>query len=35
MLIYGQNLTNENASMFTSSAQFIETEMPLRPRVLG
>ncbi len=33
--LYGQNLTDENASTFTSTAQFIKTEVPLRPRVLG
>ena len=30
----GTNLTNSNASTFTSSAQFIKSEVPLRPRVL-
>ncbi len=33
--IFGQNITNENASTFTSTAQFVKTEVPLRPRVLG
>jgi len=33
--LFGSNLTNENASTFTSTAQFIKTEVPLRPRVLG
>jgi len=33
--LYGQNITNENASVSTSSAQFVVTEVPLRPRVLG
>ncbi|MEI8297628.1 MAG: TonB-dependent receptor [Pseudomonadota bacterium] len=33
--VYGQNLSNENASTFTSSGQFIKAEVPLRPRVLG
>jgi iron complex outermembrane receptor protein len=33
--LYGQNLSNSNASTFTSSAQFIKSEVPLRPRVLG
>ncbi len=33
--LYGQNLTNELASTFTSSAQFIKSEVPLRPRVVG
>ncbi len=30
---YGENLTNSHASTFTSSAQFIKSEVPLRPRV--
>lgn len=33
--LYGQNLGNSNASTFTSSAQFIKSEVPLRPRVIG
>jgi len=33
--IYGQNLGNNLASTFTSSAQFIKAEVPLRPRVVG
>lgn len=33
--LYGQNLGNSSASLFTSSAQFIESQVPLRPRVLG
>jgi outer membrane receptor protein involved in Fe transport len=33
--LYGTNLSNSNASVFTSSAQFIKSEVPLRPRVLG
>jgi iron complex outermembrane receptor protein len=33
--VYGQNLGNSDASVFTSSAQFIKSEVPLRPRVLG
>jgi iron complex outermembrane recepter protein len=32
---YGTNLGNSNASTFTSSAQFIKSEVPLRPRVIG
>ena len=32
---FGQNLSNSDASTFTSSAQFIKAEVPLRPRVLG
>jgi iron complex outermembrane receptor protein len=30
----GANLGNSSASLFTSSAQFIEAQVPLRPRVL-
>jgi outer membrane receptor protein involved in Fe transport len=33
--LYVNNLNNSNASTFTSSAQFIKTEVPLRPRVFG
>ncbi|MCX7057134.1 MAG: TonB-dependent receptor [Proteobacteria bacterium] len=33
--IFGQNLTDENKSTFTSSSQFIKAEVPMRPRVLG
>jgi iron complex outermembrane receptor protein len=33
--LYGQNLGNSHASTFTSSAQFIKSEVPLRPRVVG
>ncbi len=33
--VFGQNLGNSNASTFTSTAQFVKTEVPLRPRVLG
>lgn len=32
--ITGNNITNSDASTFTSSNQFIKTEVPLRPRVL-
>ena len=32
--IYGTNLANSNASVFTSAAQFIKSEVPLRPRVI-
>jgi outer membrane receptor protein involved in Fe transport len=32
--ITGNNLTNSDASTYTSSNQFIKTEVPLRPRVL-
>jgi outer membrane receptor protein involved in Fe transport len=35
VLIYGQNLSNKNASTFTTSGQDIKAEVPLRPRVLG
>ena len=33
--LYGQNLGNSSASLFTTSGQFIEAQVPLRPRVLG
>ncbi len=33
--VYGQNLSNSDASLFTSSSQFIKSEVPLRPRVIG
>jgi iron complex outermembrane recepter protein len=33
--LFGRNLTNSDASTFTSSAQFIKSEVPLRPRTLG
>jgi outer membrane receptor protein involved in Fe transport len=32
---FGQNLANKNASTYTSTAQFIEAENVIRPRVLG
>jgi outer membrane receptor protein involved in Fe transport len=32
--VYSQNLFNCHASMFTSSAQFIESMVPLRPRIV-
>jgi hypothetical protein len=35
VMAYGTNLGNSHASTFTSSSQFIEAEIPLRPRVLG
>ena len=35
VMAYGTNLSNSHASTFTSSAQFIEAQVPLRPRVLG
>lgn len=33
--IYGENLSNSNASVFVSTDQFIVAQTPLRPRVLG
>ena len=33
--LYGDNLSNSDASLFTTSGQFIEAQIPLRPRVLG
>jgi iron complex outermembrane receptor protein len=33
--LYGTNLGNSHASVFTSSAQFIESEVPIHPRVIG
>jgi iron complex outermembrane receptor protein len=33
--IYGQNLLDSHASTFTTSAQFIKAQVPLRPRVVG
>jgi len=33
--IFAQNLTDSHASVFSSAAQFIRSETPLRPRVLG
>jgi outer membrane receptor protein involved in Fe transport len=32
---YGQNLTDVNESVFTTAAQFVETRVPMRPRILG
>jgi iron complex outermembrane recepter protein len=32
---YGTNLGNSDASLFTTSGQFVEAQVPLRPRVLG
>ena len=32
---YGTNLGDSHASVFTSSAQFIKSEVPIRPRVIG
>jgi len=33
--IFGQNLTNVISSLSTNAQQFILTEVPIRPRVLG
>ncbi|HEY2675743.1 MAG TPA: TonB-dependent receptor [Steroidobacteraceae bacterium] len=33
--VYGENLSNSNASTFISTDQFIVAETPLRPRILG
>jgi iron complex outermembrane recepter protein len=33
--VFGQNITNVNSSLSTDSGQFILTEVPQRPRVLG
>ncbi len=33
--IFGENLTNSHASTFTSSAQFIKSEVPVRPLTYG
>ncbi len=33
--VYGSNLANSNASVFTSTAQFIVTQSVVRPRVIG
>jgi outer membrane receptor protein involved in Fe transport len=33
--VFGQNLSNSNASTYTNTAQYIEQQVPLRPRVLG
>lgn len=33
--LYGTNLGNSDASLFTTSGQFIEAQVPLRPRVIG
>ena len=32
---FGTNLGDSHASVFTSSAQFIKSEVPLRPRIMG
>jgi iron complex outermembrane receptor protein len=33
--LYAVNLTDENKSMFTTSAQFIQAQVPMRPRTIG
>ena len=33
--LFGQNLADRNASLFTSSSQFVVAQTPTRPRVLG
>jgi outer membrane receptor protein involved in Fe transport len=33
--VYGENLSNSNASTFVSTDQFIVAQTPLRPRILG
>jgi outer membrane receptor protein involved in Fe transport len=33
--LYGTNLFDNHASTYTSSAQFIKSEVPLRPTVIG
>jgi outer membrane receptor protein involved in Fe transport len=35
LMAYGKNLANSNASVFTSTDQFIVAQTPLRPRVIG
>jgi hypothetical protein len=35
VLFYGQNLANTITSVFTTSGQDIQAQVPLRPRVLG
>jgi outer membrane receptor protein involved in Fe transport len=35
VLMFGQNLLNTHPSVFTTSGQDIEAQIPLRPRVLG
>ena len=32
---FAQNLADRNASVYTNSAQFIQTQTPLRPRIAG
>ena len=33
--LYGQNITNENVSLFTNTGQFVVAETVLRPRLIG
>jgi hypothetical protein len=33
--VYGENLADSNAAVFTSTDQFIVAQTPLRPRILG
>jgi hypothetical protein len=33
--VYGQNLANSNASVFTNTGQFVVAETVVRPRVIG
>ena len=33
--VYGENLSNSNAAVFTSTDQFIVAQTPLRPRIIG
>ncbi len=33
--VFGENLSNSNAAVFTSTDQFIVAQTPLRPRILG
>jgi iron complex outermembrane receptor protein len=33
--VYGQNITNSHAIVFTSTDNFIVAQTPIRPRVLG
>ena len=35
LTLYGENLANSNAAVFTSTDQFIVAQTPLRPRVIG
>ncbi len=35
VMLFGQNLGDSNASVFTTSGQDIKAEVPLRPRVMG